>query len=407
MDIFDKVGKFTVAKEAMEAGIYPYFQPLSDSEGAIATFDGREVIMLGSNNYLGLTTHPKVRAAAMQAIDRFGTSCTGSRFLNGTLEFHLEAERRLANFVSAEAAVIFPTGYQTNLGTISAIVQKGDYVILDKDAHACIVDGAMLSRGEMKRFSHNDMDNLDYVLGRLPEEAGKLVVVDGVYSMFGDIAPIPEIVEICKRHGARLMIDDAHSLGVMGGGRGTMAHFGLTFDEVDLVMGTFSKSFASVGGFIAGKADVVHFIQHNARSLIFSASLPAANVYTVLAALDIMENEPEYNQRLWDNVGFMQANLNRLGFNIGHSKTAVIPIIIGDDVRTALAWRALANEGVYTNPVVPPGVPPNKSLLRTSYMATHTREQLQQALQILERVGENLDLIPPRSEREKAASIMA
>lgn len=405
MDLFDKTQKFTIAKEAMETGIYPYFQPLSDSEGNVATFNGREVIMLGSNNYLGLTTHPKVRAAAQKAIDDYGTSCTGSRFLNGTLDFHIELDRRLADFVGAEAAIVFSTGYQTNLGTISSLVQKGDYVILDKDAHACIVDGAMLSRGEMRRFIHNDMDNLRAVLSKLPTDAGKLVVFDGVYSMFGDIAPLPEIVEICREYGARVMVDDAHSFGVLGGGRGTVAHYGMTMDDVDLVMGTFSKSFASIGGFVAGKADVIHYIQHNARSLIFSASLPAVNAMTVLAALDIMENEPEHVQRLWENADFVRENLNALGFDTGGSQTPVVPIVIGDDVRTALAWRALADEGVYTNPVISPAVPPNKSLLRTSYMATHTREQLEKAVQIIEKVGENLDLIPPRAEREAKSKI--
>lgn len=402
MDLFDKVGKYTIAKEAMEAGVYPYFQPLSDSEGSIATFNGREVVMIGSNNYLGLTTHPKVRSAAQEAIERFGTSCTGSRFLNGTLEFHLEMDRRLAKFVGKEAAVVFPTGYQTNVGTISAIIGKGDYIIMDKDAHACIVDGALMSRGQMARFAHNDLDSLDRVLGRLPDDAGKLVVVDGVYSMGGDIAPLPEIVEICQRHGARIMIDDAHGIGVLGGGRGTAAHFGLT-DQVDLIMGTFSKSFASIGGFIAGDADVIHFIQHNARSLIFSASLPAPNAAAVLASLEIMETEPEHVERLWDNAEFMRAGLKKLGYDTGNSNTPIIPLIIGDDIRTALAWRALIENGVYTNPVVPPGVPPNKSLLRTSYMATHTKEQLTRALHGLEIVGENLDLIPPREERQAQA----
>ena len=399
MDLFDKVGKFTIAKEAMEAGIYPYFQPLSDSEGTEATFQGKKVIMIGSNNYLGLTTHPKVRAAAMDAIERFGTSCTGSRFLNGTLEFHLELDRRLANFIGKEAAIVFPTGYQTNVGTITAITGKNDYVVMDKDAHACIVDGAMMARGQMARFVHNDLDSLDRVLKRLPDTAGKLVVVDGVYSMGGDIAPLPEIVEICKRHGARIMVDDAHSVGVLGGGRGTAAHFGLT-DEVDLIMGTFSKSFASIGGFIAGDADVIHYIQHNARSLIFSASLPAPNAAAVLAALDIIESDPTLVEKLWDNAEFMRAGLNKLGYDIGTSNTPIIPIMIGDDVRTVLAWRALIDNGVYTNPVVPPGVPPNKSLLRTSYMATHTKDQLTQALKALEIVGENLDLIPSKAERE-------
>ncbi|MCI0713582.1 MAG: aminotransferase class I/II-fold pyridoxal phosphate-dependent enzyme [Chloroflexi bacterium] len=402
MDLFDKVGKYTQAKEAMAQGIYPYFQPLSDSEGSVAIFDGREVVMIGSNNYLGLTTHPKVRAAATEAIERFGTSCTGSRFLNGTLEFHLELDRRLAKFIGKEAALVFSTGYQTNVGTISGIIGKGDYIIMDKEAHASVVDGALMARGEMARFAHNDLDSLDRVLQRLPEEAGKLVIVDGVYSMGGDIAPLPEIVDISKRHGARILLDDAHGIGVLGEGRGTAVHFGLT-DQIDLIMGTFSKSFASIGGFIAGNADVIHFIQHHARSLIFSASLPAPNAAAVLAALDIIENEPEYVHRVMENADYMRTGLRRLSYDIGTSNTAIIPLIIGDDIRTVLAWRALINEGVYTNPVLPPGVPPNKSLLRTSYMATHTREHLDRALKALEIVGENLDLIPTKQEREARA----
>lgn len=405
-DLFDKFAKFTAAREAQQIGIYPYFQPFSDSEGTTATFGGHEVIMIGSNNYLGLTTHPKLRQAAKDAIDRFGTSCTGSRFLNGTLEMHLEMDRRLAKFVGKEAALVFSTGYQTNLGTISALISKNDHVILDKEAHACIVDAALLSRGEMRRFIHNDLESLERVLERIPDESAKLVVVDGVYSMLGDIAPLPEIVEICKRYGARIMVDDAHGIGVLGGGRGTAAHFGLT-DEVDLIMGTFSKSFASIGGFIAGSKEAIHFIQHNARSLIFSAALPAPNAATVLAALDIMENEPEHVEHLWENAEFMRAGLKALGFNIGTGNTPIIPIIINDYIRTGLTWKALIENGLYTNPVVPPGVAPNQSLLRTSYMATHTREQLTRALEILEFVGTNLDLIPPAAERKTVRDYVA
>lgn len=397
-DIFDKAFGFTRAKEAIEAGVYPFFQALSDSEGTTATFNGKDVVMIGSNNYLGLTTDPRVREAAKEAVERFGTSVTGSRFLNGTLELHLELDRRLAHFVGMEAALVFSTGYQTNVGTISAIVGKGDYVIIDKEAHACVVDGCLMARGEMKRFRHNDVDDLDRVLGKIPADAGKLVVVDGVYSMGGDIAPLPRIVEVCKKHGARVMIDDAHGIGVTGGGRGTVHHFGLT-EDVDLVMGTFSKSFASIGGFIAGKADVVHYIQHHARSLMFSAALPASNVMAVLKALDIMENEPEHVQTLWENADYMRAGLKELGFNTGESNTPIIPVIIGDDYRTLMAWHALIAEGVYTNPVGPPGVPPNQSLLRTSYMATHRREHLDRALEGFKTVGQNLDLIPPLAEK--------
>ena len=390
-DLFDKARNFTEAREAMEMGIYPYFRALSESEGTTATFEGKEVVMIGSNNYLGLTTDPRVRAAAAEALERYGTSVTGSRFLNGTLELHLELDRRLAEYVGMEAALVFPTGYQTNVGTITALVQKGDYVIIDKDAHACVVDGSLMSRGEMKRFRHNDLDNLDAVLSRLPKDAGKLVVVDGVYSMGGDIAPLPQIVEVCKRHGARIMVDDAHGVGVTGGGRGTVEHFGLT-DEVDLIMGTFSKSFASIGGFIAGREEIVHYIQHHARALIFSAALPAPNVMAVLAALDIIESEPQHIERLWANADYMRKGLQQLGFDTGDSNTPIIPVIIRDEYRTALAWRALIEAGVYTNPVIPPGVPPNLSLLRTSYMATHEREHLDRALEGFKIVGERLDL---------------
>ena len=391
-DLFDKLKKFSQAKEAMELGIYPYFRALSDSEGTTATFEGKEVVMIGSNNYLGLTTDPRVRKAAADALERYGTSVTGSRFLNGTLELHLELDRRLAAFVGKEAALIFPTGYQTNLGTISALVHKGDYVIIDKDAHACIVDGCMLSRGELKRFRHSDISSLDQTLSRLPEEAGKLIVVDGVYSMGGDIAPLPEIIDIARKYGARVMVDDAHGIGVTGDGRGTAHHFGLT-DEVDLIMGTFSKSFASIGGFIAGDADVVHYIQHHARSLIFSAALPAPNVMAALTALEIMETEPEHNRRLWENANYMRESLTAMGYDTGSSNTPIVPVIIRDDYRTALAWQALINEGVYTNPVVSPGVPPNQAMLRTSYMATHQREHLDRALHGFRIVGERLDLI--------------
>lgn len=392
-DLFDKVHGFTEAKEAMALGIYPYFRALSHSEGVTATFEGKEVVMLGSNNYLGLTMDPRVRSAAAAALERYGPSVTGSRFLNGTLELHLELERRLARFVNMEAALVFSTGYQTNVGTLSAILGKNDVAILDKDAHACIVDGVVMSRGEMKRFKHNDLEDLDRVLSKLPSDVGRLVVVDGVYSMGGDIAPLPEIITIVKKHGARIMVDDAHGIGVLGKGRGTSIHFGVE-DQVDLVMGTFSKSFASIGGFIAGSADVIHYIQHHARSLIFSAALPAPNAAAVLAALDIIENEPEHVERVWQNANYMRDGLRKLGYNTGNSNTPIIPVIIGDQYLTALTWAALIEAGVYTNPVVPPGVPPNLSLLRTSYMATHQKEHLDKALAAFKLVGENLDLIP-------------
>ncbi len=394
-DLFDKIQNDEVirrAKEATEFGMYPYFRALSDSEGTTATFEGKKVIMLGSNNYLGLTTDPRVRQAAVEAVLRYGTSVTGSRFLNGTLELHHELERRLAKFAGKEAAVVFSTGYQSNLGAISAVCGKDDFIILDKDDHASIVDGCVMSGAEMKRFRHNSLDNLDHVLSKLPREAGKLVVVDGVYSMGGDIAPVPEIVEVCRKYNARLMVDDAHGFGVTGQGHGTSWHFGVS-DKVDLMMGTFSKSFASIGGFIAGDADVIYYIKHKARSLIFSAALPAPSAAAVLAALDIIETEPQHVQRLWDNADFMRNGLKDLGYNTGGSCTPIIPVITGTDFQTALAWNSLIEEGVYTNPVVPPATPPNGGLLRTSYTATHTREHLETALQAFQIVGERLDII--------------
>ncbi|MBZ0290150.1 MAG: aminotransferase class I/II-fold pyridoxal phosphate-dependent enzyme [Anaerolineae bacterium] len=399
-DLFDKIRTDETMERAHDAtaiGMYPYFRALTDTEGSIATFEGKKVIMLGSNNYLGLTTDPRVRQAAIDAINRYGTSVTGSRFLNGTLELHLELERRLAKFVGTEAAVVFSTGYQSNVGAISSVVGKGDYVIVDKDDHASIVDGCKMSNGEMKRFRHNDMSSLESVLSKLPEDAGKLVIVDGVYSMGGDIAPLPEMIEVCKQYGARVMVDDAHGIGVTGGGRGTAAHFGLT-GQVDLIMGTFSKSFASIGGFIAGSAEVIYYIQHKARSLIFSAALPAPNTAAVLAALDIIETESQHVENLWDNAEYMRKGFNEMGYNTGNSNTPIIPVILGPDFVTALAWGALIEEGVYTNPVVPPATPPNGGLLRTSYTATHKKEHLERALRAFKVVGERLDLIPTKPE---------
>ncbi len=392
MDIFDKAHNWTDADLAKAAGLYPYFLPLQDTEGTEVVVEDRKILMIGSNNYLGLTTDPRVREAAIEAVKRYGTSCTGSRFLNGTLALHQEAEERLADYVGMEAALVFSTGYQVNLGTISALIERGDVVVLDKDDHASIVDGAMLALGETRRFAHNDMEHLDRVLGKIDEDTGVLVVVDGVYSMGGDLAPLPDIIPIVKKHGARLMVDDAHSIGVMGGGRGTSAHFGVT-DDVDLIMGTFSKSFASLGGFIAGQTDVMDFVQHHARSFIFSASMPAANVAAVLASLEIMKNEPERIDRLWEVTERMRAGLNKMGFETGPSTTPIIPIIMGEMDKTLMAWKMCFEAGLYTNAVIPPGVPSDMCLLRTSYMATHTNEQIDRALNILGEVGRELELI--------------
>jgi len=392
MDIFDKAYNYTAAREMQAVGLYPYFLPLEDTEGTEVVINGRRILMIGSNNYLGLTTDPRVRKAAIDAVARYGTSCTGSRFLNGTLALHKEAEVRLAKYVGKEAALVFSTGYQVNLGVISCLVGRGDVVIADKDDHASIVDGCMLALGEMRRFSHNDLNHLDRVLAKVDPEIGRMVVVDGVYSMGGDLAPLPELVEICKRHSARLMVDDAHSIGVMGRGRGTAAHYGVT-DQVDLIMGTFSKSFASLGGFIAGDESVIHYIQHNARSLIFSASMPASNVAAVLAALDIMENEPELVDRLWQVTERMRTGLKTLGFRMGPSCTPIIPIIIGEMEKTFRAWKMCFEAGLYTNAVVAPAVPPDQCMLRTSYMATHSDEEIDRALSILGEVGRELALI--------------
>jgi 8-amino-7-oxononanoate synthase len=392
MDIFEKCGQFTEAREVMASGLYPYFIPMSDNEGTEVTYNGRRIIMIGSNNYLGLTTHPKVQAAAMEGIEKYGTSCTGSRFLNGTLRLHQELEERLAAFVGKECALVFSTGMQVNLGAISALVGPNDYAIIDKDNHASIVDGCRLGLGKMRRFRHNDLDHLERILKKLPADAGRMVIVDGVFSMGGDIVNLPELVPLCKKYGARLYVDDAHSLGVLGNGRGTAAHFGLT-DDVDLIMGTFSKSFASIGGFIAGDADVMHFVQHRARSFMFSASLPASNTMAAMAALEIMETEPQHVEQLWDNGMKMLKGLNDLGFNTGRTQTPIIPVIIGEDEPTFLTWKLLFERGLFTNAVRTPAVPKGESCLRTSYMATHTEEQLDRALAIMGDTGRQLGLI--------------
>ena len=405
MDLFEKCQGFFSDPEVAQAmgyatnprtlqalGLYPFFIPLDQTEGTEVTIQGRRVIMIGSNNYLGLTTHPRVRQAAIDAVREFGTSCTGSRFLNGTLAMHGELENKLAEYVGKEKALVFSTGYQTNLGAISALVAKGDVVITDREDHASILDGCRLALGRMKRFRHNDMADLERVLKNCPEEAGRLVIVDGVFSMGGDITLLPEIVPLCQKYGARLMVDDAHSMGVLGGGRGTAAHFGLT-DDVDLIMGTFSKSFASIGGFIAGDEPTIHWIQHFSRSLIFSASLPAPNVAAALAALEVMKSEPERIERVNAIGEKMRQRYQKLGLDIGNSQTPIIPVIIGDQLKSMMTWKALFEAGIYTNVALPPAVPEGQSLLRTSYMATHTDEQLDRLLEIFEKVGKEQGII--------------
>lgn len=392
MDIFRKCFDFDADKKAMAMGLYPYFQPLDGTEGTEVTVEGRHVLMIGSNNYLGLTTHPKVRAAAIKAIEDFGPSCTGSRFLNGTLKIHRELEERLAAFLRKDDALVFSTGMQANLGAISSLIGRNDVVLTDKEDHASIVDACRLCPGETRRFVHGDLGQLDRILAKIGDDKGKLVVVDGVFSMGGDIVDLPGLVPICRKHGARLYVDDAHSIGVLGGGRGTAAHFGLV-DEVDITMGTFSKSFASLGGFVVGQKDVINWIKHSARSFIFSASLPPPNVMAALAALDIMEKEPEHVVRLWENARFMMKGFRELGFDIGATETPIVPVHVGEDELCFRLWKELFDNGLYTNPVISPAVPQGMALLRTSYMATHTRPQLERALGIFEKAGKKFGII--------------
>jgi 8-amino-7-oxononanoate synthase len=392
MDIFEKCNQYTEVKTAIKEGYYPYFIPLTENEGTEVLYKGHRMIMCGSNNYLGLTTHPKVREAAIEAIKRFGTSCTGSRFLNGTLEMHETLENELAEWVGKKAALTFSTGMQVNLGTISSLVCKDDTVILDKDDHASIVDGARLGYGKIERYRHNDLDHLERVMQSIPDTSGKLLVTDGVFSMEGDLALVPDLVDSCQKHGARLMIDDAHGMGVTGDGHGTAWHYGLT-DKVDLVMSTFSKSFASLGGFVAGDVDIIDYIKHHARSLIFSASITPAQTSAALASLRVMKTEPERIQRINEIGEKMRTGYKGLGFDVGKSVTPIIPIMVGDDQKTFLFWRTLFDEGVFVNPVISPAVAPGRQLLRTSYMATHTDDQLEKVLEIFKKVGKKVGVI--------------
>ncbi len=394
MDLFDKCYKFTRAEEAMAQGYYPYFKAIQSGAGSSVTIDGRKFIMIGSNNYLGLTQDPRVKQAAIDALDRFGSGCTGSRFLNGTLSLHEELEAKLADFVHKEAALVFSTGFQTNQGTISTIAGKNDIIFSDRANHASIIDGCRLSFGRVVKFKHNDMDDLEKQLKRNNDNsAGKLIVSDGVFSMEGDIVNLPEMVTLAHKYGARIMIDDAHSCGVLGKyGRGTGEHFNMEKD-IDLIMGTFSKSFASLGGFIAGDKKVVNYIKHHARALIFSASMPPSAVATVSKALDILQQEPERLTRLWNNTRKMKTAFDEMGFNTGNSQTPIIPIILGDDMVTFAFWKALFEKGIFANPVISPAVEPGRSLIRTSYMATHSDDELDQVLEIFYGVGKEFGLI--------------
>ncbi len=391
-DLFEKCYKFTAARDLMDRGIYPFFRVIESAQDPVVIMNGRKMIMVGSNNYLGLTNHPKVKEAAIEAVKKYGTGCAGSRFLNGTLDIHVQLEEKLARFMRKEAALVFSTGFQVNLGVISALVGKDDIVVIDKMDHASIIDGCRLSFGEVKKFKHNNPQDLDRVLTE-NNGRGCLVVVDGVFSMEGDIVDLPAVYEITKKHGVRLMVDDAHGIGVLGAtGRGTAEHYGLE-QEVDLIMGTYSKSLASIGGFIAGSKEVIHYIKHFARSLIFSASPPPASIAAVSAAIDIIENEPERRERLWKNTRKMIEGFKNLGFEIGPTQTPIVPVIVGEDATAFTFVKMLEAEGVFANVAVSPAVPPGKALIRTSYMATHTDEHLNIVLEAFKKVGRALKLI--------------
>lgn len=384
-DILQKCREFTIAKDLINKGIYPYFKALESEQAPEVSIGGKKFIMFGSNNYLGLANDPRMKQAAKDAVDRYGTGVAGSRFLNGNTVLHEELERKLAKFKGRESALIYATGYQMNLGVVSALVGKGDVVIVDKLDHASILDGCKLSGAEIKRFKHNDPADLDKVLSQISPDKGKLVIVDGVFSMEGDVAPLPEIVKVSKKYGARLIVDDAHATGVMGeNGKGTCEHFGLNHGDVDLIVGTCSKSLASVGGFAVGDESVIHYIQHVSRSMIFSAALPPSCVASISKALDIIELEPERRKKLWENSNYLLESFKKMGCNTGHTKSPIIPILIGDNEKTFMLWRALFEEGIFTNPVVSPAVPPKRTLMRVVVTASHNREHLDKALNIFE-----------------------
>jgi 8-amino-7-oxononanoate synthase len=393
MDIFEKCAQAAeYESELKEKGHYFLFRTLESPQDAEVVIKGKRVIMIGSNNYLGLTNHPRVKEAAIKAIEKYGTGCAGSRFLNGNLDVHEELEAKLARFLRKDAALVFATGYQTNLGAISALVGRNDVAIIDMFDHASIMDGCRLSFGDVKKYRHNDMEALEKTLEGTKEK-DQLIIVDGVFSMEGDIANLPAIVKLAKTHGARIMVDDAHAIGVLGGtGRGTGEHFGLE-DNVDLVMGTFSKSLATIGGFMAGPSEAISWIKHLARSMMFSASLPPSLVASASTALDIIEEEPELRARLWSNTHKMLKGFKALGYDTGTSITPIIPVIIGDTIKTYEMCRLLLENGVFVNAVISPAVPEGRELLRTSYMATHTEEQLDKVLAAFEKVGKQVGVI--------------
>lgn len=393
VSIFDKCYSYTRIEEMQKTGTYPYFTPIQEVKGNRVVINGKELIMVGSNNYLGLIDHPKVIQAAKEAIDRYGVATCGSRLLNGTLDIHIELEERLARFMQTDTALTFSTGFQTNQGIIASLVGKGDAVLTDRMDHASIIDACRLSYGDVHKFKHNDMAELQRMLASLEHKNGKLIVVDGVFSMEGDLTNLPEVVRLAKEYNAAVMVDDAHGIGVMGqNGRGTAEHFGVEGD-VDVVMGTFSKSFASLGGFVAGKKKVISYIKHHARALIFSASITPASIATALATLEIIETEPERRKRLWEITDKMKSGFQAMGYDTGSTETPVIPVIIGDDEIAFMMWKMLSEQGIFTNPVVYPAVPQGQALIRTSYSATHTDEDLDIVLASFEKSGKMLGIL--------------
>ncbi len=396
MDLFKKCYDFTRADEVKALGVYPYFRPIEENEGPVVQIEGRKVIMAGSNNYLGLTAHPKVKEAAIKAVEKYGTGCSGSRYLTGTLDLHIELEERLAKFFSTEAVLLFSTGYQTAQGIIPTLVNRGEYVVSDKDNHACIVAGQMMARGataELVRYKHNDMKDLERVLEKLPLDAPKLIVSDGVFSTGGEIVDLPTLVQLAKKYNARTLIDDAHAVGVIGkGGRGTASEFGLE-NGVDMTMGTFSKTFASLGGFVASKAKVIDYLKHHSSALIFSASPTPAAVAAALAALELLEENPDLVKKLIRNANKVRTELTAAGFNVIQGRTAIVPVIVGDDNLAFQMWRKLYDAGVFVNVFISPGVPQGRQMMRTSYMASHEDEHLDYIIDTFKKVGAELGLI--------------
>jgi 8-amino-7-oxononanoate synthase len=396
LDLFKKCYDFTRADEVKAMGVYPYFRAIEENEGPVVQIEGRKVIMAGSNNYLGLTAHPKVKEAAIKAIEKYGTGCSGSRYLTGTLDLHVELEAKMAKFFRKEAVLLFSTGYQSAQGIIPTLVQRGEYVISDKDNHACIVAANLMARGataELVRYKHNGMDDLERVLNKLPKDSNKLIVSDGVFSTGGEIVNLPRLVELAKEHSAKILIDDAHAVGVIGKeGRGTASEFDLV-DQVDMTMGTFSKTFASLGGFVASDAKIIDYIKHHSPALIFSASPTPASVASAMAALEILEEEPERVTKLISNANKVRVGLKEAGFTIIDGRTAIVPVIVGDDGLAFQMWRRLYDEGIFVNVFISPGVPQGRQMMRTSYMSTHEAEHLDFIIDTFKKVGSELGII--------------